>query len=146
MTALRREPFWHRDARGLRLFVSLERGSHIVRIGEFEAFRQHRGILDRLHRALRHVGEHRMRGIAHQRHASDRPSRERVAIIARPTIGRIDRSDDLANLRMPSLEFLERSATSPFAVHDFDAPFAGSKCEARVKGNRLIWAFLSVLQ
>ena len=35
MTALRREPFWHRDARGLRLFVSLERGSHIVRIGEF---------------------------------------------------------------------------------------------------------------
>jgi hypothetical protein len=56
MTALRREPFWHRDARGLRLFVSLERGSHIVRIGEFEAFRQHRGILDRLHRALRHVG------------------------------------------------------------------------------------------
>ena len=125
MTALRREPFWHRDARGLRLFVSLERGSHIVRIGEFEAFRQHRGILDRLHRALRHVGEHRMRGIADQRHASDRPSRERVAIIERPTIGRIDRPDDLANLRMPSLEFLERSATSPFAVHDSTRHSAG---------------------
>jgi len=118
MTALRREPFWHRDARGLRLFVWLERGSHIVRIGEFEAFRQHRGILDRLLRALRHVGEHRMRGIAHQRHASDRPSRERVAIIERPTIGRIDRPDDLADLRMPSLEFLERVGHFAFAVHD----------------------------
>ena len=112
--------------------VSLKRGSHIVRIGEFEAFRQHRGILDRLHRALRHVGEHRMRGIAHQRHASDLPSREQVAIIERPTIGRIDRPDDLANLWMPSLESLERVGHFALRGPRFDASFAGSKCEARV--------------
>jgi hypothetical protein len=87
-----------------------------------------------------------MRGIAHQRHASDRPSRERVSIVKRPTIGRFNRADDLADQRMPSREFLERIGHFALGSSRFDAPFAGSKCEARVKGNRLIWAFLSVLQ
>src|SRR5579864_7042310 len=67
-----------------------------------------------------------MRRIAHQRHPSDGPSRERVAVVERPTICSINRANDRADLGMPSFEFLERVGDFALRGPRFDAPFAGS--------------------
>jgi hypothetical protein len=129
-------------ARLSRQLVAPQGGTWIIRIGLFEALCQHRGVLDRLHRALRHVGEHRVRRIAHQRHAPDGPMRERVAIVKRPTIGRINRADNLADLGMPSLEFLERVGHFAPGGPRLDAPFAGSNRDpvqvARAFANKIM--------
>ena len=125
-----------------RLLVTPQGGTCIVRIGLFEAFCKHRGILDRLHRTLRHVGKHRVGRVAHQCHASNGPSRERVAAVERPTIGGINRADNRADLRMPSLEFLERIRHLAPGGPRLDAPFAGSNRDpievARAGANKIV--------
>ncbi len=68
-----------------------------------------------------------MRRIAHQRDASDGPSWKRIAVIERPSIGRLSRADDRVNLRMPSFELLERVGDLAPGCPRLDAPFAGSE-------------------
>ena len=58
----------------------------IVAIDAVEAARQHGGVLDRHRRALRHVGRHRMAGIAEKRHLAVRPAIEGVAVHDRPFV------------------------------------------------------------
>jgi hypothetical protein len=45
--------------------------------------RQHHGVFDRHAGALRHEGQHRVRGVAQQRHAALRPGGHRVALVQR---------------------------------------------------------------
>src|SRR5277367_1247048 len=97
-----------RRSRLSRLLVSEERRADLARICMLETFRQHRRVFDRLHRALSHVREHRMRRVAHQSDATNGPSRKLVAVVKRPAIGRLNRADDRADLRMPSFELRER--------------------------------------
>ena len=68
-----------------------------------------------------------MRRIAHQRDAPDGPSRQRVAVVERPSIGRLNCADDRADLRMPSFELLERVGNLALRGPRLDAPFAGSE-------------------
>src|ERR1700689_2197736 len=107
-----------------------------------ETFRQHRSVLDRLHGALRHIRKHRMPRIAHQRDAPDGPSRQRVAIVERPPISRLDGADDRADLRMPSFELLERVGHLAPGGPRLDPPFAGSERDpvqvARAFANKIM--------
>src|SRR5580658_307897 len=71
----------HLNARRTRLavrFITLKRRFNVVYFRQ--TARQHGGILDSGRRALRHVGRHRMAGIAQQRHTPIAPARQRVAI------------------------------------------------------------------
>ena len=67
-----------------------------------------------------------MRRVAHKRDAPDGPSRKRVAVVERPSIGRLDCADDRAHLRMPSFELLQRIRDFALGGPRLDAPFAGS--------------------
>ena len=63
-----------------------ERIRNAVTFRTFEAARQHRGILHRHRRTLRHVRRHRMAGVAEQRHIMIGPVGERFAIDNRPFV------------------------------------------------------------
>src|SRR5271156_2168527 len=115
-----------RRSRLARLLVPEQRRRDIARIRMLETFREHRRVFDRLHRALSHVREHRMRRVAHQRDAPNGPSRKFVAVVKRPAIGRLNRADDRADLRMPSFALRKSIGDLAFGGPRLDAPFAGS--------------------
>jgi hypothetical protein len=60
--------------------------------------------LDGLRRALAHERKHRVTCVPEQRDATDRPARHRRAIEQRPDERLVDCPDDLAHLRVPTLE------------------------------------------
>src|SRR5215470_15748300 len=68
-------------ARGTLLARRLEAAEGVgdaVAVDAIEAARQYGGVLDRHRRALRHVGRHRMAGIAEQGHLAISPLVERL--------------------------------------------------------------------
>ena len=68
-----------------------------------QARRERRGVLDRLRTALSHEWQHRVAGIAEQRHPIERPTRQGFAIEHRPDERLIDGINDAFDLRMPAL-------------------------------------------
>src|SRR4051812_45944572 len=96
------------NARQAQPLVALERSGRIVRpLPQTGAERG--AVLYRLCRALSHEGVHRVAGIAEQRRAAYRPSRQRVAVEQGPDETGLGAGDDAANLWVPALEGGERA-------------------------------------
>ena len=86
-----------RQAQGLVAAQSLDR---IAQAREYAGKR--RAVLDRLRRALRQERQHRMAGIAKQRHAVDRPARQGRAVEQAPDENLVHGRDQRTHLLMPA--------------------------------------------
>src|SRR5258708_18651125 len=87
------------DDRGARLAVGLvtgERAFDVVAINRLETAGEHCGVLDRGCGALRHIGRHRMAGIAEQRHPAVAPMWQRLALQDRPLVAIRTNSENFA--------------------------------------------------
>src|ERR1700730_11742652 len=81
-----------------------QRLGRITGAGGEEAGSERRAILDRHRRPLAHDRVHRVAGVAEQRRAADRPTRQRLAIEQRPDEAGVGRGDDAPDLWVPALE------------------------------------------
>ena len=114
-----REVCWTRAVRSLRRRLEpAKRIRNAVALDAVEAARQHRGVLDRHRRALRHVGRHRMAGVAEQRHLAlaQRSSALRSTIAHLCTSGHA--ASTCSTWRSKPANALRNSLTSPLADHD----------------------------